>query len=165
MIVLKNILVATDFGDASAVALNYGRDLARAYGATLHVLHVVEDLTYSYASEVGFALPSYQEELVAQAQKHLDAAITPDDRSTLKVVTAMRTLRSPAYGITTYAQENAIDVIVVGTHGRGAVEHLLMGSVAERVVRTAPCPVLTVRAHEREFIAPDGLVAVEAATR
>ena len=50
-----------------------------------------------------------------------------------------------------------IDLIVTGTHGRGAVKHLLMGSVAERVVRTAPCPVLTVRAHEREFIAPDAL--------
>jgi nucleotide-binding universal stress UspA family protein len=165
MIVLKNILVATDFGEASKVALDYGRDLARSYGATLHVLHVVEDLTYSYASEVGFALPSYQEELVARAKGELDALITPDDRATLRITPALQTRRSPAAAITGYAKENAIDVIVVGTHGRGVVQHLLMGSVAERVVRTAPCPVLTVRAHEREFIAPDELVPVEAASR
>ena len=52
---------------------------------------------------------------------------------------------------------NPIDLIVTGTHGRGAVKHFLMGSVAERVVRTAPCPVLTVHAHERDFIVPDAI--------
>ena len=165
MIVLKNVLVATDFGEASKVALDYGRDLARAYGATLHVLHVVEDLTYSYASEVGFALPTYQEELVAEAAKTLDAAITADDHATLHVVQAVLTMRVPANAITDYAKEHAIDVIVVGTHGRGPVQHFLMGSVAERVVRTAPCPVLTVRAHERDFIAPDELVLAESSAR
>jgi nucleotide-binding universal stress UspA family protein len=165
MIVLKNVLVATDFGEASKVALDYGRDLARAYGATLHVLHVVEDLTYSYASEVGFALPGYQDEIVAQAQKAMDESLTADDRATLRVVPAVRTMRVPANAITEYAKEHAIDVIVVGTHGRGVVQHFLMGSVAERVVRTAPCPVLTVRAHERDFIAPDELQLAASAAR
>ena len=62
--------------------------------------------------------------------------------------------------IVQYAKDHAIDLIVMGTHGRRALEHLLMGSVAERVVRTAPCPVLTVRHPEREFVVPDALVAV-----
>jgi nucleotide-binding universal stress UspA family protein len=59
-----------------------------------------------------------------------------------------------------YAKENDVDLIIMGTHGRGAIAHLLMGSVAERVVRTAPCPVLTVRHPEHEFVLPDALAAV-----
>ena len=66
-------------------------------------------------------------------------------------------------GITEYAEKHAIDLIVVGTHGRGAVKQLLLGSAAERVVRNAPCPVLAVRAKERHFIALDALVATEKA--
>jgi nucleotide-binding universal stress UspA family protein len=61
--------------------------------------------------------------------------------------------------IVDFAKEINVDLIVMGTHGRGAVAHLLMGSVAERVVRTAPCPVLTVRHPEHEFVHPDALVA------
>jgi nucleotide-binding universal stress UspA family protein len=162
MIVLKNVLIATDFSDASKVALDYGRDLARSYGATLHVLHVVEDASYSYGGEVGFALPNLQEQLNAAARKNLEKLVTEDDRKSLRLMTAIDTKVNAAAGITGYAQAKSIDLIVVGTHGRGGMQHLLMGSVAERVVRTAPCPVLTVRAHEREFIAPDELVPVAA---
>jgi nucleotide-binding universal stress UspA family protein len=73
------------------------------------------------------------------------------------------TSAAPALAIVEYASANGIDLIVVGTHGRRAVAHLLMGSVAERVVRTAPCPVLTVRHPEHEFIRPDTLVAAAGA--
>lgn len=164
MIALKNILVATDFSDASNVALDYGRDLARAYGATLHILHVVEDLSYRWGGELGFPLPELQDQWVAQARKNLDALVTDDDRGSIRVVPTTTMLTSPALGIIGYAKANAIDLIIAGTHGRGAVQHFLMGSVAERIVRTAPCPVLTVRAHERDFITDDALVAVQAAT-
>ena len=71
----------------------------------------------------------------------------------------MVTAISPAAAIVDYARREQIDLIVMGTHGRGGVAHLLMGSVAERVVRTAPCPVLTVRHPEHEFVLPDALVA------
>ena len=81
------------------------------------------------------------------------------DLRTLRVVQAIETAANVAAAVTAYAQAQQIDLIIVGTHGRGAVKQLIMGSVAERVVRTAPCPVLAVRAHEREFIAPDALVA------
>ena len=70
------------------------------------------------------------------------------------------TSNSPAIEIVDYARKNGIDLIVMGTHGRGAIAHFFMGSVAERVVRMAPCPVLTVRNSEREFVLPDALVAV-----
>jgi nucleotide-binding universal stress UspA family protein len=156
MIVLKSILIATDFSEPSTVALAYGRDLARAYGATLHVLHVVEDMLVRYGSEFGVTGPGLQQELELGARRQLDAMLAKDGDALAKVV-AVRTTSSAAAGITDYAATNAIDLIVVGTHGRNAVERFLMGSTAERVVRTAPCPVLTVRAHERDFIAPDAL--------
>ena len=70
---------------------------------------------------------------------------------------------APASAIVDYANEARIDLIIMGTHGRGTVAHMLMGSVAERVVRTAPCPVLTVRHPEREFVLPDALAAVATA--
>jgi nucleotide-binding universal stress UspA family protein len=160
MVALKNILVATDFSEPSAVALAYGRDLARSYGARLHVLHVIEDVTIRYSSEVGFALPELQADLEQASSVDLERLITDEDRRALGVVTAIETGTNIASSIVDYAATNAIDLIVTGTHGRGAVSHLLMGSVAERVVRSAPCPVLTVRAHERDFIAPDAMVAV-----
>lgn len=159
MVALKRILVATDFGEPSGVAMAYGRDLARSYNAELHVLHIVEDVMMRYSPEIGFALPQLQADLGKAAERDLNAMITDDDRKTLKVVPAVETSTNVAEGVTRYASANAIDLIIAGTHGRGAVKHLLMGSVAERIVRTAPCPVLTVRAHERDFIAPDAMVA------
>ena len=159
MVALKKILVATDFSEPSAVAMAYGRDFARSYKAQLHVLHVVEDVVMRYSPEIGMALPQLQVDLETAAQREFTALITDDDRQSLNVVTRVETSLNIAEAITRYAEENAIDLIVTGTHGRGAVKHFLMGSVAERVVRTAPCPVLTVHAHERDFIAPDALVS------
>ncbi len=158
MVVLKNILVATDFSEPSTVAMAYGRDLARAYGATLHVLHVVEDMRLRFGPEVGFVSADLQTDFEKMAHRDLDAVITADDKNTLTVVPVVATHVNVAHGVTNYAAANAIDLIIVGTHGRGAIKKFLMGSVAERVVRTAPCPVLAVREHEREFIAPDALL-------
>ena len=159
MIILKNILVATDFSDPSAVALAYGRDLARSYGAKLHVLHVVEDVMMRYSPEVVVASPVLQKDLESAARRDLEALITDDDRRTLSITPIVQTSGSAPGGIVEYAREQSIDLIVAGTHGRSAMKQFLMGSVAERVVRTAPCPVLTVRTHERDFLAPDALVA------
>jgi nucleotide-binding universal stress UspA family protein len=159
MIVLKQILVATDFGESAAVALAYGRDLARTFNARLHVLHAVEDVMLRYSPEVGFASPDLQKNIEAAARRDLEKQITEDDRNTLTVVPVVNTGVNIAAAIVDYAKANQIDLIITGTHGRGAVKHFLMGSVAERVVRTAACPVLTVHAKERDFIAPDALVA------
>lgn len=148
MIALNHILVATDFGEASDAALTYGRALARTFGATLHVLHVVENF---------FMRPTVADPylLQATAAKRLNELLTDEDRVTLRAHAVIETSGAPAAAITAYARSANIDLIVMGTHGRGAVEHLLMGSVAERVVRTAPCPVLTVRHPEHEFVLPD----------
>ena len=157
MVALKKILVATDFSEPSGVALAYGRDFARSYNAQLHVLHVVDDVMMRYSPEVGIAVPQLQKDLEQGARRELDKIITADDRRTLDIVDSVETGLNIADALTRYAKEHAIDLIITGTHGRGAVKHLLMGSVAERVVRTAPCPVLTVHAHERDFIVPDAL--------
>ena len=159
MIVLRNILVATDFSEPSAVALAYGRDLARAYESALHVLHVVQDAAAHYSPEVGLIPPEAQARFEANARADLERVITDDDRRTLRMIPCVETRLSVPAGITDYAREHKIDLLIVGTHGRGPLRQFFMGSVAERVVRTAPCPVLTVRAQEREFIAPDALVS------
>ena len=162
MILLKTILVATDFSEPSDAALAYGRELARTFGAQLTVLHIAENIAGRGYGGDGFILidPELQGDLEAAARKQVDALISDEDRDVLKARALVLTSNAPAAAIVDHARQASIDLIVLGTHGRGGVAHLLMGSVAERVVRTAPCPVLTVRHPEREFVLPDALVAV-----
>jgi nucleotide-binding universal stress UspA family protein len=162
MIALKNILVATDFSEPSDAALAYGRALARTFGATLHVANVVDNVpALVYGAEAyAVSMPELQQEMEASARKQLADLLVDNDRPPLPVRPVVLTSSAPAAAIVGYAKSERIDLIVAGTHGRGGVAHLLMGSVAERVVRTAPCPVLTVRHPEHEFVIPDALVAV-----
>ena len=164
MVVLKQLLVATDFGEPAAVALDYGRELARAFGATLHLVHVVDDLNARALGLTGFpehlpALVGAQHDLEEAARGALDRLLTEDDRRRINTKTVVLSALTPAPAILEYAKGAMVDLIVAGTHGRGAVAHLFMGSVAERLVRSAPCPVLTVRHPEREFLRPDALQA------
>jgi nucleotide-binding universal stress UspA family protein len=165
MIAIKNILVATDFGEAADSALRYGRELAARFGATLHVLNVMDDLfATGYAIEAYSAfVPEMQQAVETAARRRLRELLVDSDGSGPATTSAIRT-GSPAYAIVDYAQEHGIDLIVMGTHGRGALAHVVMGSVAERVVRFAPCPVLTIRHPEHEFVRPDAL-AVPVRTR
>jgi nucleotide-binding universal stress UspA family protein len=157
MIAIKNILVATDFGEAADSAVDYGRELAGRFDATLHVLHVVEDVATAFAVETYSAIvPAMQEEIETEARRRLHELIVDSDGSGPRTTSAIRT-GSAAFAIVDYAREHGIDLIVMGTHGRGALAHAIMGSVAERVVRVAPCPVLTVRHPEHEFVRPDAL--------
>lgn len=163
MIKITNVLVATDFSDASESALLYGREFARTFGATLHVLHVVENpMMWAGPESSGVDFARLQAEVEAGAQNTLDRIVTAEDRQQLQAVTAIRTGNSTAFEIAGYAKGEGIDIILMGTHGRGVMRHLLMGSVAEKVVRIAPCPVLTVRHPEHEFIQPDALETVGA---
>jgi universal stress protein A len=138
MIQLEQILVPIDFGEASAVALDYACALARTFGASLHLLHVMEN---------PFLRPTAIDPSVlkAAAVAHLGERLTGDDCAALHANAVLETSDNPSEEIVKYARAHAIDLTVMGTHGRGAMAHLLVGSVAERVVRTAPCPVLTVR--------------------
>jgi universal stress protein A len=162
MITLKNILVATDFSDPSATALRYGWTLAQTFGATLHVLHVIDDVYERLGGEAYLAgSPNLQANLEAAARKRLDDLLVDDDPVPLPKRAIVKIADATAPAIVQYAKDSISDLIVVGTHGRGGFAHLIVGSVAERVVRTAPCPVLTVRSPEHEFILPDALVASE----
>jgi nucleotide-binding universal stress UspA family protein len=137
----------------------YGRELAHTFGARLDVLHVVPNLAKYYAAETyTAAFPEIEEGMEEAAQREIERLLPDEDRR-LGARAVLRTLQSPAACITQYARDENIDLIVIGTHGRGAVAHLVMGSVAERVVRTAPCPVLTVRHPEHEFVSSDTLTA------
>lgn len=156
MIALKTILVPTDFSDPSQIAVRYGKAFADSFGAALHLVYVVDSASMvawgSPDGAVGVPLGVY-EEAEQQARAHLQAVLTEDERTRYRAVQAVLT-GSPFVEIVRYAKRCEIDLIVMGTHGRGPIAHMLMGSVAERVVRKAPCPVLTVRHPEHEFVMP-----------
>jgi nucleotide-binding universal stress UspA family protein len=161
MIRLNNIVVSTDFGEAAESALAYGRELARTFGGTLHVFHAADNVMTRFPMDVPFAgMAELQTDLEDAAKEKINALLTDEDRVMLGAKAVVWTSLSPATAIVDFAREVRADIVLVGTHGRGAVGHFFLGSVAERVVRTAPCPVLTVHHPEREFIAPDALVAV-----
>jgi universal stress protein A len=148
MILLKRVLVATDFSPGSDAALTYGRALAHRFDATLYVIHVAEN---------DFFRPTVADPraIMSAKTRALNERLTEEDRQTLRARAVVEVSDSPAQAIVDYARAQAIDLIVTGTHGRSGVAQLLAGSVAERVVRLAPCPVLTVRRPEREFVVPD----------
>jgi nucleotide-binding universal stress UspA family protein len=151
---LSKVLVPTDFSEPSAKAVMYGQALARSFGASLHVLHAVEEPLAQGWDAYGFPalLPERRAAVLAEAQRRLEEAVPQLQRDS-QPTELVTTLGDPRREIVRFAKERGIDLIVMGTHGRGGVAHLLLGSVAERVVRTAPCPVLTVRHPEHEFVA------------
>jgi universal stress protein A len=142
----KRILVPVDFSAPSDAALDYARSVAARYGASLHLLHVAEDPYRAFYSVEVFVpeIEDLREEILNDTQKRLNERLRPSDVTEFRA-TAESIIGMPAGSIVAYAAERDIDLIVMGTHGRGGMAHLLMGSVAERVIRTAPCPVLTVR--------------------
>jgi len=162
MILLKKILVATDFSEPSDAALAYGRKFARTFGAQLIVIHVVDNVVTQGcgADAFVFADPELQRDVEASAQRLVDGLLCDEDRVVLRAEAVALTSHTAAYAIVEYGRESDVDLIVMGTRGRGAFAHLLMGSVAERVIRTAPCPVLTVRHSEHDFVVPDAVFAV-----
>jgi nucleotide-binding universal stress UspA family protein len=141
-VAIKTILVPTDFSQGSQAALDYAVSLAKSFRAKIVLLHVIETTTYTMTEAlqlvnvyavVKTAVEPVLDEMVKELQK--------------KEVSASRNVvqGAAAHEIVTQARDAGADLIVMGTHGRRGVDHLLVGSVAERVVRTAGCPVLTVR--------------------
>ena len=152
MIALKKILMPTDFSEPSRVALRYAQEFADRFGASLNILHVIEDFYLPGPSADGYMpMPGYFEEMEVRVKAEFDKCLSSEKRQ--GVVTTIKR-GNPFIEIVRYAKDQDVDLIVMGTHGRGPVAHLLMGSVAEKVVRKAPCPVLTVRHPEHEFVMP-----------
>jgi nucleotide-binding universal stress UspA family protein len=166
MIALKHVLVATDFSEASDAALLYGRTMAMKFGATLHVVHVADNIfTHAFGPESSALLPTIQTDIEEAARRRLSELLIDSDRSGPPTRSMVLTASAPAFAIVDYATDNDIDLIVMGTHGRKGLQHVVLGSVAEKVVRMAPCPVLTIHHPEHEFVQPDALVATHRAGR
>jgi universal stress protein A len=144
-ITFKRILVPVDFSPCSARALDYALGFAREHGAQALLIHVIEPMNY--------AVPRYLPEPTALLEEQRQQAARSLERLLAHALKSYRNCRSEVHFgviydvIDTIAKRFRADLIVMGTHGHGTVAHLLLGSVAERVVRTAPCPVLTIRAH------------------
>ena len=144
---ITRILVPTDFSATADAALDYAYVLAERFGAPIELLHVLDDpfvadgmAAEAYISEA----PVLRSAMLREAQERLRHRAT-----TREGVTQIATEVLFGHGARTiaeYAAERGVDLIVMGTHGRTGFAHLLLGSVAERLVRTAPCPVLTVKA-------------------
>ena len=144
---ITDILVPIDFSATSDAALHYAVTLARRFRASLHLLHVVDDAFVggAFGSEIYIAsVPAMQASLIDEAARKLSGVLSKVERASIAAGMEVRVGR-PADVICEAAEEHACDLIVMGTHGRTGMAHLLLGSVAEKMVRAAPCPVLTVR--------------------
>lgn len=141
---IKRILVPLDFSTSSRRALDYAAGMARQFDASLHLVHVCEVPTMMTGSMDAYAIAytDWSQRLGEEAEREIVkiAASVKARKVTTEVL-----FGNAARAIVEAAENHAADLIVMGTHGHGAVMHLMMGNVAERVVRTAPCPVMTVR--------------------
>ncbi|HEX7861180.1 MAG TPA: universal stress protein [Verrucomicrobiae bacterium] len=145
---IKRILVPIDYSDCATKALRYAIPLARQHGATIDLVHVISSPAYGYGEYGPIVmepdpLPGSKKAL----QKLAEAEIPPDVPFNIEVRTGAAHLE-----ISQFARSEGADLIVISTHGYTGFKHVLLGSVAEHVVRYAPCPVLVVRVHEHEFI-------------
>ena len=142
---ISRVLVPVDLGPSSARTVDYAKGLAERFGASLVLMHVVPNPYITAASELYVPPPqSYLDELERDARDALHKLLSDSDRQRLKAETVVK-VGDPLCEIVDYAKDRPVDLIVMGTHGRSGVAHFVLGSVAERVVRTATCPVLTLR--------------------
>jgi nucleotide-binding universal stress UspA family protein len=142
----KRICCPIDFSDASRAAMEVAADVARRGGADLVLLHAYPIPGYTFPDGSVVASPKMMQELADQAQRHLEEWRSEAERLVgAPRVTTEKAVGEPAAEIVSFARANGVDLLVLGTHGRTGLEHALMGSIAERVVRRAHCPVLTVR--------------------
>ncbi|HEY7288590.1 MAG TPA: universal stress protein [Vicinamibacterales bacterium] len=145
MMTVSHVLVPVDFSEQSMKALDCAKTLAEKFAASLHVLTVVPDpFVLPDPGPLFVPPPEKYKEGLRQAESHLRRLLTHAEREKLHAAVAVA-FGDPYREITEYVRRGSIDLIVMGTHGRGGVAHALMGSVAEKIVRSAPCPVLTVR--------------------
>ncbi|WP_242340587.1 MULTISPECIES: universal stress protein [Anaeromyxobacter] len=141
----KRICCPIDFSDASRAAMEVAADLARRMGAELWLLHAYPVPGYTFPDGSVVASPKMLQDLAEGAQRHLDEWRVSAEALGAPHVETAKEAGEPAAEIVAFARARGMDLLVLGTHGRTGIEHALMGSIAERVVRRAHCPVLTVR--------------------
>lgn len=151
---LGRILVPVDFSDTAKKALQYAVPFGAAFDAEVVLLHVMQP--YTIPVELGYLPPEWvesQKEFVKSAREELDKLCAQEVAARARSQVQVRE-GAPWQEIITAARELRADLIILATHGRTGLQHVLLGSVAERVVRHAPCPVLVVREPERDFVTP-----------
>lgn len=155
MIKMKKILFPTDFSEAAHEASKYALSFARDFKAHLYVLHVVNEKIFTEGLNLPrvVSIDELEKELMEEGRKRLKTLYPAEEVKDLEWEGVIRKGK-PFLEIIRFAKENDIDLVVIGTHGRSGFEHIIFGSTAEKVVRKAPCPVLSVRPAQREFVMP-----------
>jgi nucleotide-binding universal stress UspA family protein len=154
---IKKILVPIDFSDYSKSALKYAQEFSKYFSAEIVLIYVVEPMVYPPDFSMGqIAIPTIDIELDKRAKEELEKLarneINPDTKFQIVIKTG-----KPYVEIIQTASELDVDLIIIATHGHSGVEHILFGSTAEKVVRKAPCPVLTLREPLKGFNYKDNL--------
>ncbi len=152
MISLKNMLCPIDHSDCSKEALKYAVSLAMKDDAKLYLLHVIDIRSFN-DSLIAMSQQIPDEETLEQLRVKLLDCIPEKIREDMNIE-AIVVQGIPFAEIISTAREKEIDMIVIGSHGRTGISHMMLGSVSEKVVRKAPCPVLTVRQTDHKFVSP-----------
>lgn len=151
MLEIRTILSPTDFSKHAKGAVRYACGLAARLNAELHLLHVIPDVVVPIGPDPSLITavpPEYYTESEARSREALGLLIEPDWEQPATIRHDVR-WGDAVDGVVSYAADHDIEMIVIATHGRTGLSHVLLGSVAERIVREAPCPVLTIR--ERQY--------------
>ncbi len=145
MEMIKRVLVPIDFSDYSKNALRYSIDFVKKFGAKIYMIYVVEPAIYPADFSMGqVAIPAMNVDMQDRAKEELDLLAKKEIDADIEVETIIKN-GNPFIEIVETAGEIDADLIIIATHGHTGVEHLLFGSTAEKVVRKAPCPVLSLR--------------------
>jgi len=156
MIKLNRILIPTDFSDFSKPAMTYACAMAARFESELHLLHVSPDAAMVMPDVTAYGIENMMVDVAAIEKSSMEQLqrLPPDNWENGREIVRVTKMGSPFLEIIQYAKDMDIDLIVIGTHGRSGLMHLLMGSVAENIVRKAPCPVLTVKPDGHQFVMP-----------
>lgn len=152
MLEIRTILAPTDFSQHAEAALRFACGMAERLGATLHLLHALPEVVTPVGPEpmlVPNLPPEYYAESESDSLAALRGVLKPEWGRPPAVEHAVR-WGDAVDAIVGYARDHAIDLVVIATHGRSGLSHVLLGSVAERIVREAPCPVLTLRDRKKD---------------
>jgi nucleotide-binding universal stress UspA family protein len=151
---IKTILFPTDFSNGARAAMDHAVSLAKDYKARLILLYVVQDISIAeWYIPSSLSVTDLLEDMQKSASQEMDKWAA-EVSANVKDLEKMVVRGVPFVEIIRTAREKQADLIVIGTHGRTGIDHLLFGSTAEKVVRKAPCPVLTVRSAGKEFSMP-----------
>ena len=155
-VTFKKLLFPTDFSDLAPDALRYARELAETFNAELHLLHVVDEAYQHWAAVGPETLPVSPpvEDMIAAGRQRMERFCAQHLVDMEPPPITQVTLGRPFAEIIGYAREKEVNLIVMPTHGRGTIAHVLLGSTTEKVVRKAGCAVMTIRSKAHEFVMP-----------